>query len=443
MNIDTVCNTPDEVLFAHVAENSRRGVPWVRSVPAHDGQAVLVGGGPSVSQWLDEIRYRKAQGQTIFALNGAAKYLNEQGVEADHLVVVDAREQNTAFIGYAKHSLLASQCHPALFDKAGAVTLWHQEYPDDLERFDASLPEERPAHALIGGGTTVGLSAMALVYALGFRKLHLYGYDSSHGEATHAYPQHDPQGVNCVVTVAGKKFRTSLAMARQAELFPQLSDTLIDAGCLITLRGDGLLPWTSQQAAVPLEPITEAEKYARMWEFDGYRLHSPGEHLAGQFVEVSGIKSTDTCIDFGCGTGRGGDRIVQLSGCDMTLVDLTDNSVDQKLTGRFRFHQADLSKPMDVRAQFGFCADVMEHIPPEQVDAVLSNILACVDSCYFNISLIDDACGAWIGHKLHLSVHPFLWWFDKLSALGEVLFTEDLGDSGVFYLTTQRKNASK
>jgi hypothetical protein len=110
-----------------------------------------------------------------------------------------------------------------------------------MARFDACLPATQPEHAIVGGGTTVGLSAMVLAYVLGYRKLHLYGYDSSYrAEATHAYAQHDPQRVDCVATVAGRKFRTSLAMAKQAELFPTLADSLIDLGCLITIRGDGL-----------------------------------------------------------------------------------------------------------------------------------------------------------------------------------------------------------
>lgn len=439
MNIETVCNTPDDVLFAHIERNSKRFVPWVKSVEAHDGQAIIVGGGPSVIDWLDEIRYRKSQGQTVFALNDAAKFLNKHSIEVDHQVIVDARPRNASFLGYAKHYLLSSQCHPSLFDNAGSTTLWHQEYPDDMDRFDSCLPNEVPAHALIGGGTTVGLSAMVLAYVLGYRKLHLYGYDSSYrADETHAYGQEDPQRLDCVSTVAGKSFRTSLAMAKQAELFPQLADSLIDLGCLITLRGDGLLPWTSQQSAIEPEPMQEQDKYRKMWEQPIYRQVSPGEHVADTFVELSGIGRDDTCIDFGCGTGRGADRIVQLSSCDMTLVDFASNCLDkdQKLTERFRFFQADLTKPILLNAKYGFCADVMEHIPPEDVFPVLLNILTCVDKAFFQISLIDDACGKLIGQRLHLSVNSFDWWFEKLSSLGKMIFAEDHGESAVFYLET-------
>jgi hypothetical protein len=259
MNIETVCNTPDDVLFSHIRVNSRRQVPWLKSVPAHDGHAVLVGGGPSVSDWLEELHYREEAGQTFFCLNGSAEYLYAKGFRPEYQVIVDAREHNKKFLKFpwARKQLLASQCHPGMFEAATDPVLWHSEYPDNMQEFEACLPDEQPECALIGGGTTVGLSAVVIAYALGFRKLHLYGYDSSYrDDHSHAYAQSDPQRMDCISTVAGRSFKTSLAMARQAELFPQLSDSLLDLGCFITIRGDGLLPWTSRMSAVPVAADT-------------------------------------------------------------------------------------------------------------------------------------------------------------------------------------------
>jgi hypothetical protein len=75
------------------------------------------------------------------------------------------------------------------------------------------------------------------------------------------------------------------------------------------------------------------------------------------------------------------------------------------------FHKVDLRQPIEVpRAGFGFCTDVMEHIEPKHVDAVIQNVMRCVDKCFFQISLIPDVMGKLIGHELHLSVHPIGWW---------------------------------
>src|SRR6266481_8721209 len=306
MNIETTVNTSDEIIFENVYINSRRPLKWVKSLPEHEGHAVIVGGGPSLKDWLHEIKIRQRNGQIVFALNHTALFLSEHGIEPTQQIILDARVSNISFLGSAKHHYLASQCHLALFDKAKNVTLWHQHYPDDLEKFDASLPSYDDDYSLIGGGTTVGLSAMALVYTLGYRQIHLYGYDSSfRDDNSHAYQQDDPQMIICESTAAGKTFKTTLSMAQQAELFPILSDKLIDLGCTITIRGDGLLPHISKMSEIS-NPISEKEKYEQIWTHKEYRDFSPGEECLHVFTKLVseewGIEKTTLgprIIDFG------------------------------------------------------------------------------------------------------------------------------------------------
>ena len=442
MKIETTCNTPDHVLFQNIKQNSKRDIEWLKQVEAHDGHAVIVGGGPSAEDWIEEIRIRQANGQTIFALNGAAKWLKGYGIKPEYCVVVDAREINTGFVGHANTDLLSSQCHPSLFDKSPRSILWHQEYPDNMPEFEAALPESQPEHTLIGGGTTVGLSAMVVAYALGYRNLHLYGYDSSfRGEKAHSYGQHDPQRIDCVCTVAGREFNTTLAMAKQAELFPQLSDSLIDLGCTITIRGDGLLPWTSKMSSVKGEPISEEEKYKKMWDIPGYRNVAPGERVASFFCLAANPKPTDTVIDFGAGTGRGAARIHDMRRCNVLMLDFADNCLDKEVKSRIgekiKFAIADLTKPIEHRAPFGYCTDVMEHIPPEDVDKVLRNILNAAPKVFFQISTVPDTMGRLIGQDLHLTVQPAEWWREKFISLGYTVQWECIEEISVMFFVTQ------
>lgn len=443
MIIETTCNTSDDVLFSHVKQNSHRDLPWLKAKEAHDGHAVIVGGGHSVVDWIDEIRVRQQHGQTIFALNGAAKWLKSQGVTPDHTVVVDARDHNIGFIGYANHYLLSSQVHPSLFDAAGLnVTLWHQEYPDNMAEFEASLPDHQPDHTLIGGGTTVGLSAMVVAYALGFRKLHLYGYDSSYADDhLHAYAQTDPQRIECTVTVAGRSFKSTLAMARQAELFPQLSNSLIDLGCQITIRGDGLLPWTSKMSAVKPEEVSEQEKYTMMWAHNQYRDVAPGENVASLFCLAANPGKDDLVIDFGAGTGRGALAIHKKQGCKVQMLDFADNCLDKKvrdaLSDDFKFATADLTQPIQYKAKYGYCTDVMEHIEPEKVKTVIQNIMQSAEKVFFQISTVPDTMGALIGQQLHLTVEKADWWKDLFLSLGYTVQWEFIEDIAVLFFITQ------
>jgi SAM-dependent methyltransferase len=434
------CNTSDEVIRKNIAENSKRQLPLVKMEAEHDGHAIIVGSGPSLADTLDAIRWRKSLGQKVFALNGAAKFLRENDIEVDYTVMVDAREENLRFVGWADHYLLSSQCSPVVVSSVENVTLWHPV----TNGMEDAIHETDAEYALIGGGTTVGLSAMCLVYALGYRKMHLFGYDSSHRDKDgHAFEQNlNKNDSLCYVTVDEVRYRASLAMAKQAELFPILSNELIDRGCVITVDGDGLLPAiVRRQEDIPevdFEVTDERSKYEKMWTFPNYREVAPGQSVAALFCLCANPKRDDSVIDFGAGTGRGALRINQLRGCKVKMLDFAENCLDKavrdSLNDRLTFQQADLTQELPVKAKFGFCTDVLEHIPPDDVDTVLKNIFASAQNVFFQISTVPDHMGALIGHPLHLTVQPFEWWLQKLSSYGEVSWSSDHADAPVFYV---------
>jgi SAM-dependent methyltransferase len=434
MDIDVVCNTSDEVLGYNIRQNSLRKVheQWVKMQSPHDGHACLVGSGPSLKDCLDVLRWRKDQGQHIFALNNAANYLHDQGFEVDCQVIIDARPQSVQLIGPARIHYFASQVDPELFEREPEAALFHPAY-DDIDKY---LPPYNKSYALIGGGTTVGLSAMALVFTLGYRKLHLFGYDSCHREdESHVVPQKinddEPWGI---IEWNGRKYKGSLTMLRQAELFQTVANNLIDMGCTITVDGSGLIPDMVRQAPVYM---SEKEKYRKMWEFEEYRQVAPGEHLVDLFMKVTKAQPDDTVTDFGCGTGRGGARLRD-AGLNVLLVDFVENSRDEEASG-LPFVQADLYKPLPPRvtSRFGYCTDVLEHIRTEDLDAVINNIMmTLVHGCFFQVSHVEDRMGALIGQILHLTVKPADWWLDKFCALGYSLRHVRIGEiSSTFFVT--------
>jgi len=148
-------------------------------------------------------------------------------------------------------------------------------------------------------------------------------------------------------------------------------------------------------------------------------------------------------LDLGCGTGRGGFALALLGGLDVTLVDFADNCLDEDIrdmlptqSHALRFVEADLTKPLPVQAAYGFCVDVLEHIPPSQVDAVIDNCLTACQHVYFQIATEDDVMGELVGHKLHLSVHPYDWWEEKFRARGVVVhWSKAVEGACAFYVT--------
>lgn len=239
--MEAVCNTQTEKIAANVRSCLARGLPEVGFVAPHGGQAVIVGGGPSLAGSLNELRWRARNGQTIFACNGAAKYLIEHGITPQHAVILDARPENVAFVTPI-HTFLASHCDPSLFDAARSVAVYHANTSGLAEGL-----EGREA-MLISTGSTVGLVAVGIAHVRGFRTFHLYGMDSSYKDEHHAYPQqlNDADAV-IEVTAAGRRFKCAPWMLLQAQQFQSLAGQLANEGCTITVAGDGLLPHIARE----------------------------------------------------------------------------------------------------------------------------------------------------------------------------------------------------
>jgi len=158
----------------------------------------------------------------------------------------------------------------------------------------------------------------------------------------------------------------------------------------------------------------EREKYERMWNVQAYRKFAPGENLAKIAFTDMRMERGDKLIDFGCGTGRPAMQF-QRMGAAVLGVDHVSNCLDPNTN--ITFLQCCLwDMPPNLESDYGYCTDVMEHIPPEKVDGVLSEIKRIVrKKVFFQIATFPDGMGKRIGETLHLSVHGPRWWEDKLS----------------------------
>ena len=406
-------NTSDEDLERNIRTNSKRDLPWIKQESAHDGIAVLVGGGPSVSDFVDEIRMLQQSGAIVFAINGASSWLRKHKIVPRYQIISDAKQETSTLVDpEASDHIFASQVSPATMESVERPFVWHL----GDERIEDFLPPEkvrRGGYAILGGGAATGNSALCVAYALGYRHMHCYGYDSSHrGQQSHAYGQPMNQWIPTVdVEWAGKKYTSSVAMKAQAEKFQMTAQALKQAGCQIQVYGDGLL---QHMYTTPPENLTERDKYRLMWQFDSYRELSPGECIVPLFLEL--VKPNGLIIDFGCGTGRAGLELSR-QGHTVLLVDFADNCRDHEALS-LPFLEWDLALPMPPRAKSGLCTDVMEHIPPDAVETVIRNIMEAAETVFFQISTVPDAFGKLINQPLHLSVHDHDWWFDLFKRLG-------------------------
>jgi 2-polyprenyl-3-methyl-5-hydroxy-6-metoxy-1,4-benzoquinol methylase len=199
---------------------------------------------------------------------------------------------------------------------------------------------------------------------------------------------------------------------------------------------------TGLPPSVLIQPINpERSKYERMWERPEYRVVSPGEQWSQLFLRQARPPHDAEAIDFGCGTGRGALMLALLGAMKVTMLDFAPNCLDPEVAqacetqkGRISFQVQDLTRPIAATAAYGYCCDVMEHIPPEDVRTVLRNILASAQHVFFGISTVDDRLGALIGEPLHLTVEPMAWWVEQLTSLGAVVhWTHEMPEACAIY----------
>ncbi len=182
---------------------------------------------------------------------------------------------------------------------------------------------------------------------------------------------------------------------------------------------------------MPAISAHEREKYEQVWSLPAYSENSPGERRAEMFMEITGAKAGESVLDLGCGAGRGGLALAE-HGLNVAYLDFVRVGTELQ-----PFYEQSLWNALPSRNpkwDYGYCCDVMEHIPPEFVMLVVSNALQACRAVFFSISFTPDNFGRFVGEPLHLTVKPYVWWRDRLGELGDVVEARDLLGEGVFYV---------
>ena len=196
----------------------------------------------------------------------------------------------------------------------------------------------------------------------------------------------------------------------------------------------------------PAPKVDYRSLYEKCWNEPDYRKYSPGQGLVKDFWVAANPKPGQTLIDWGCGTGRAGHALYK-KGLNVTLVDFAENCLDEDvrndLNEDFQFVEHDLTQAIALPSHYGYCCDVLEHIPEDKIDEVLDNILENSRFCFFQISCMKDHFGTHPnirGDKerehLHVTVHDYQWWLQKFVEKKVIIYrSNDLISSCIFYLS--------
>jgi hypothetical protein len=378
-----------------------------------DGPIAVVGYGPSLADTWSDLRDYAA----ILTCSGAHRFLLERGIVPTWHLDVDPRPHKVDLLGPpspATTYLLASACHPRLFDHLAdaRVELWHVFDPTE-----SGLRLLPPGEWAVTGGANAGLRALAMARMLGYRDLHVFGMDGCEGPTgkhAGAHPNQAP-GAQAVTYCAepgcpdaGTVYQTTAAFMDCARQTLHELTQLVDVTA--TFHGEGLVQhlarhWVRAPAkgiamlCTSKPPVISPEYRALNATLHAENLYFGvgGARHADMVAKLAAELKTTTVLDYGCGKGL-------LAQALPFPIWEYDPAVPGKDTP---------PRPADLVV----ATDVLEHIEPEHLEGVLCDLVRCIRHIGFLTINTQPATKTLPdGRNTHLIVQPKAWWKARLEA---------------------------
>ncbi len=199
-DITTHTAIPTEIIKQNILDAGSRNLIGINSLfgQRREGAVALVGGGPSLAN--KDIQSKLKHYSNVIVCGSAHNYFVSKcwwGVNDNvYCIVCDPDPIMSKYLTcWSKKItyLVASQCDKAVFEQlkdAPKKYIWDCAGSD---QYNKNLFKD--AEKLIVGGCTVGTRAIGMAMAMGYKKLHLYGYDSciTRSYKHHAYNFYDEE----------------------------------------------------------------------------------------------------------------------------------------------------------------------------------------------------------------------------------------------------------
>ena len=236
-----LANTPDQIRGNVESALARDYIPFNDLINTKSGAVAVVGSGPSLKKTWKRLKNFKGE---IIACNAACQFLLEKGITPTYMFCFDADPLMLEFM--TPHPeityLIASRCPPEAFEliKGCRIVCWHAAGDEELESILLKFKKNEPM--VVGGGAAV-TRAMVLAIPMGYRKVHIFGGDSSFSKGDTHIRQSTTKERIIPVKCAHRVFLTAPWMAKQVEDFKMLSNLYRERlGIEFIVHGDGLLP---------------------------------------------------------------------------------------------------------------------------------------------------------------------------------------------------------
>ena len=219
-----------------------KGVMLKKRDKFNDRWVSIVCYGPSLADTWKQVN------RPMVTVSGAHDFMVDRCVIPDYHVDCDPREHKARMLKRPQDSttyFMATVCHPTFWEvlKGFKIRLWHLINGNDLETV-AWVMANHPdgAGSMIGGGSSVGMRAMNVMAALGYRRFRVFGMDNSFTTNRHAGPHLGKEQDKIFVRAGDRTFQTTRQMLQAAI---EMEEFIKTQDAEVAFYGDGLMQETA------------------------------------------------------------------------------------------------------------------------------------------------------------------------------------------------------
>lgn len=390
--------------------------------------------GPSLNDTWEKIKDFKY----IMSCSGAHKFLIEHGIIPTWQCEVDPREHKVVLMGPPHKDVIylpASTCHPKLFEhlKGFNVKLWHV-FATEAESLRV-LPHGEFA---ILGGCSVGLRTLTIARFFGFTNFHIFGMDGScsvvHGKHAAEHPN-QAKGKQ-YVDYDGVRYETTSGFLAAAQGTWHELDQMPDVK--FQFFGEGLVQHMAKHYKPKILPATQ--------QMIGF---AKPELISAEYVKLNRQLHKDN-VAYGVGGGKYAPVVLKL--CDrLKTTSVLDYGAGKKYLEKalpFPIWSYDPAFPEISEsprpADIVCCFDTMEHIEPDKLLFVLTDLQRCVKKIgYFVIHTALSGKTLADGRNTHLIVKDKDWWCKKLDKFFQLDKKSIIQEGPLLHVVVAPKSVAK
>jgi len=176
-----VCKFSPKLLFANMKANLALKVPDISEITGtQKGPAMILAGGPSVDEQIDNIKWLKGCGYPLIAIARMYPWCLDRGIIPDYVLTLDcSEEQEPSFVNMQDGTtfLAASVTRPSILEKLSKYSCYIFDSRESSKIRGLRADNGYTTCTVINAGGSVAINGMSVAFNLGFDELHMFGLD--------------------------------------------------------------------------------------------------------------------------------------------------------------------------------------------------------------------------------------------------------------------------